>query len=73
MIGSIVYIAVFLLVFFVSSFVVSKYSNCYEPTRPDTFLLLVGVTLIWPVTVPLGMMILLLHGIARLAEIMAGN
>lgn len=70
--GLIVYIVVFLLVFFVASFAVARWSS-HDPTDPDTFLLLVGAALAWPVTVPLTAAIFLLFGIAMLANKLSGD
>ena len=67
MTGLIVYIVVFLLMFFVACFAVARWSY-QDPTAPDTFLLLVGAALAWPVTAPLAVAILLLFGIAMLAK-----
>ena len=72
MIVPIVYIVVFLLTFFAASFAVARCS-CDDPTRPDTFLLLVASALAWPVTVPLIAAILLLMGIAILAKKLTGG
>lgn len=73
MIVPIVYIVVFLLTFFAASFAVARYSRCDNPTDPDTLWLLVPSALMWPITVPLFAAILLLVGIAKLAEKMAGG
>lgn len=68
--GLMAYIAILLLTFFASSFLVARYS--YEsPTEPTNLLLLAGVSLVWPITVPLFMAILLLVGIAQLAKEMS--
>ncbi len=62
----VLYIVVFLLLFFAASFAVARWSR-EDPTAPDTFLLLVGFALAWPVTAPLAAAIFLLMGIAMLA------
>lgn len=73
MIGLIVYIVMVLLTFFVASFAVAHWSWCDDPTDPDTFLLLVGVSLVWPVAILLIMVILPLFGIAMLAKKLSGG
>lgn len=69
----VLYIVVFLLLFFAASFAVARWSREKDPTDPDTFLLLVGFALAWPVTVPLTAAIFLLMGIALLANKLAGG
>ena len=69
----IVYIVVFLLTFFAASFAVARYSCCRDPTDPDTFLLLVGYALVWPISVPWTAAGFLLLGIAMLASELAGG
>ena len=73
MIVPIIYVVVFLLTFFAASFAVARYCYGDDPTDPGTFFLLVGVALVWPVTVPLFAAIFLLMGIAMLAEKLAGG
>jgi hypothetical protein len=69
----IVYIVVFLLTFFAASFAVARYCHGEDPIKPETFFLLAGYALMWPVTVPLFAAILLLMGIAILAEKLTGG
>jgi hypothetical protein len=71
-IGFSAYMVVFLFTFFAASFIVSRYSYDH-PTDPPIFLLLTGGSLIWPITVPLAVLILLLLGIAELAVRLAGG
>ena len=73
MIVPIVYTVVFLLVFFVASVVAVRRSPCEDHTDPDTFWPLTGFALIWPITIPLTATMLLLMGIAKLAEKLAGG
>ena len=68
----VLYIVLFLLLFFAASFAVARWSR-EDPTAPNTFLLLVGFALAWPVTVPLTAAIFLLMGIALLANKLAGG
>lgn len=65
MIG-IVYAVVSLFTFFVASFMVSRYTYD-DPTNPPTLLLLAGASLMWPITIPLALSLLLLLCIATLA------
>lgn len=68
----IAYIAVFVFTFFAASFLISRCT--YEsPTEPVNFTLLVGLSLVWPITLPLGGAIILLLGIASLAKRLAGR
>ena len=70
--GLIAYIAVFVFTFFAASFLMARCT--YEsPTEPNNFFLLVGVSLVWPLTVPLAVAIFLLLGIASLAKRLAGR
>ena len=70
MIGIVSYIVVFLFTFFVGSFMVAH--NSYkDPTEPHTFIPLVGASLVWPITIPLVVITLLLIGIAKLAIILS--
>lgn len=63
----VLYIVILLLTFFAASFLVARYT--YEsPTAPTNVLLLAGVSLVWPITVPLFTAIFLLVGIAQLAK-----
>lgn len=73
MIGLIVYVVGFLLTFFVASFAVARCCWCADPTDLDTFFLLVAFALARPLTVPLTAAILLLLGIAMLANGLAGG
>ena len=67
-----VYIAVFVFTFFAASFLIARCT--YEsPTEPCNFTLSVGVSLVWPITVPLAGAIILLLGIASLANRLAGR
>ena len=66
------YIVVFIFTFFAGSFMVARCT--YEsPTHPTNFTLLMGASLIWPITLPLTGAIFLLLGIACLAEKLAGR
>jgi hypothetical protein len=65
-IGLVAYIVAFLFTFFAASFLVARY-NYEDPTEPLNFLLLVGASLIWPISVPLTIAIMLLLFIAKLA------
>lgn len=67
----VVYIVVFLFTFFAGSFMVSL--NKDNPTNPHTFLMLVGASLVWPITVPLTVSILILLVIAKLAITLSGG
>ena len=71
MIVPIVYTVVFLLVFFVASVAAVRRSPCEDPTDPDTFWSSALFALIWPITIPLTATMLLLMGIAKLAEKLA--
>lgn len=73
MIVLIVYVVVFLLVFFVASAAVARCCPCSNPTDPEEFLGLAAYALAWPITIPLTAAILLLFGIARLAEELTGG
>ena len=66
------YIVVFLLTFFAGCFSVARYSSD-DPTEPLNFIMLVGLSLIWPITVPLTTAILLLFCIAKLATRLSGG
>lgn len=67
-----VYIAVFVFTFFAASFLIARCP--YEsPTEPVNFTLSVGVSLVWPITVPLAVTIILLLGIASWAKRLAGR
>ena len=67
-----VYIAVFAFTFFAASFLIARCTH-ESPTEPFNFTLLVGVSLVWPLTVPLAVAIILLLGIASLAKRLAGR
>lgn len=70
--SGIVYVVVCLFTFFAGNFFVARYG--YEdPTEPSNLLLLAGASLVWPITVPLALAILLLFGIAKLAVRLAGG
>lgn len=70
--GYIAYIVVFLFTFFSACFVVAR-CDLYDPTNPETFLMLLGLALVWPVTVVLSTAGFILFVIARLAEILSGR
>ena len=70
--GLMAYIAVFIFTFFAGSFLVARCAH-ESPTKPTYFTLLVGASLVWPITVPLVVVIFLLYGIACLADDMAGR
>jgi hypothetical protein len=72
-IGLIVYVVGFLLALFAGSFTIARCCPWDSPTEPDTFLLLMAAALAWPLTFPLVLAIILLLGIARLAEKLAGG
>ena len=69
----IVYVVGFLLTFFVASLAVARCCRRDDPTDPDTFFPLVAFALAWPLMVPLTAAILLLLGIAMLAEELTGG
>jgi len=69
-VGLTAYMVVFVFTFFGASFVVARCSN-ESPMAPENFLLLVGLSLVWPITLPLAGAIFLLLGIACLAEKLA--
>ena len=69
-VGLTAYMAVFVFTFFVASFLVARCAG-ESPTEPENFLLLVGTSLVWPVTLPLAGVIFLLFGIACLADKLA--
>ena len=71
-VGLMAYIFVFVFVFFAGSSMLARLAN-KSPTEPINFTMLVGVSLIWPITLPLAVVIFLLFGIARLAENMSGR
>ena len=73
MIVPIVYTVVFLLTFFVVSVVVSRCSPWDDLTHPETFFLLAGYALMWPIMVPLTVAIFFLFGIAKLVEKLIGG
>ena len=60
------YIVVFVFAFFAGSFILVRYGH-EDPTEPSNFSLLVGASLIWPITIPLTTTVLLLLCIAKLA------
>ena len=62
----VVYIVVFLYTFFVACFMVARYADA-SPMEPSNFLILVGASLIWPITLPLTVVITLLLFVAELA------
>ena len=68
--GLIAYIAVFIFTFFTASFLIARHTD-ESPTEPSNFLVLVGVSLVWPLTLPLAGATLLLFGIAMLANRLA--
>ena len=68
----VVYIVVLLFVFFAASFIVARYSND-GPTDTPNFILLVGASLAWPISVPLTAAILLLFYVAKLADRLSGG
>jgi len=64
--GVVAYMVVSLLTFFAGSFIVARY--CHEgPMYPPYFLILVGVSLIWPITLSLTAAIILFILAAKLA------
>ena len=67
----IAYAVVSLVVFLVESFVAVRYSFADPLDDPEICLMLVGLSLIWPITVPLFAAILLLIGTAKLAKKLA--
>ena len=69
-VGLTAYIAVFVFTFFAASFLVARCAD-ESPTEPGNFLLLVGASLAWPITLPLAGAAFLLLCIARLAERLA--
>ena len=70
MTGYIVYMAVFTITFFAASFLIARCT--YEsPTEPSNFLMSVGLSLMWPLTLPLAVTIYLLFVLARMAEALA--
>ena len=71
-IGLMAYIAVFIFTFFAGSFLVARLTH-ESPTQPTNFSLLVGASLVWPITLPLTGAIFLLYGIASLAAALAGR
>ena len=64
--GIVAYIVVFFFAFFVGIFMVARYGN-ESPMNPPIFLMLVGASLIWSITVPLTTAIMLLIYIAKWA------
>jgi hypothetical protein len=69
----IIYIVGLLLTFFAASFAIACWGGLYDPTEPETFLLLVGYALVWPISVPWTAAGFLLLGIAMLASELAGG
>lgn len=67
-----VYIAAFIFTFSAGSFLIARCAH-ESPTEPTKFMLLVGVSLIWPITLPLAVVIFLLLGIARWVSELAGR
>lgn len=72
MIGIAVYIVVLSFTFFAGSFMVARHGH-EDPTEPSNFFTLVGASLMWPITIPLVAAILLLLGMAKLAERLSGG
>lgn len=70
--GLMAYIAVFVFTFFAASFMMARCTD-ESPTEPTNFFMLVGLSLVWPMTLPLAGAGLLLLGIARLASALAGR
>ena len=70
--GIVAYIVVFFFTFFAGSFMVARFGD-ESPTAPSIFLMLVGASLIWPITIPLTTAILLLICIAKLAIKLSGG
>lgn len=68
--GIVAYIVVFLFTFFAASLMVARYGN-ESPMEPSIFLTLVGASLIWPITITLTTVIILLIFIAKLAVILS--
>ena len=66
----IAYIAVFIFTFSAGSFLVARFTH-ESPTSPTNFGLLVGASLIWPITLPLSVVIFMLLCIAWLADNLA--
>ena len=72
MTGSVSYIAVFIFAFFAASYLIARYTD-NSPTEPLIFLLSVGLSLVWPLTLPLAVVGLLLFVIARMADALAAK
>lgn len=70
--GIVAYIAVFLFTFFAESFLFARHLHA-DPTEPLNFLMLVGLSLVWPITIPLTTAIPLLVYIAKFATKLAGG
>lgn len=70
--GLAAYIVVLVFTFFAGSFLVARCEG-ESPTEPGNFFLLVGASLIWPITLPLFGAIFLLLWIASLAQRLAGR
>ena len=73
--GIAAYIVVFVFTFFAGSFLLARYGSESDesPTEPENFLMLVGASLIWPLTVPLTTAIMLLIYIAKWATRLSGG
>ena len=72
MIGIVAYIVVFVFTFFDGSFMVARF-NHEDPTDPLNFGMLVGTSLIWPITIPLITTIMLLFCVAKFAMRLSGG
>lgn len=71
-IGLKAYIAICIFTFFVSSFLVARCTH-ESPTEPTNFSLLVGASLVWPISLPLAIVIFLFFSIAWLAAELANR
>ena len=71
-VGLTAYIVVFIFTFFAASFLVARCAG-ESPTEPTNFTMLVGASLVWPLTLPLAVAIFLLLGIACLADNLASR
>jgi hypothetical protein len=70
MTGWIAYTAVFIFTFFAGSFLIARFAH-ESPTEPSNFMMLVGASLAWPLTLPLAGAIFFLFVIARMADALA--
>lgn len=70
MTGWIAYTAVFTFTFFAASFLLARFT-CESPTEPSNFMILIGVSLVWPLTLSLAGAVFMLFVIARMADALA--